>query len=104
MGYAAEIGFRAGTAHDFLWFDLKANECTDLRVFPFQVMDVTLRNYLGLSPAAALSATQELIDQCRLVGGRFCSLWHNSSFAPLDGWTEEWKEVYQQLYHSAQHY
>ncbi|MEM9821135.1 MAG: polysaccharide deacetylase family protein [Bacteroidota bacterium] len=101
MGYAAEIGFRAGTAMDFLWFDLLANELTPLKLIPFQVMDVSLKNYLGLSPEEAMRKVEPLIEHCRAVGGCFCSLWHNSSFAPMDGWTEEWMAFYQQLFDCA---
>ncbi|MEM8910000.1 MAG: polysaccharide deacetylase family protein, partial [Bacteroidota bacterium] len=65
MGYAAELGFRASTSHDFLWFDLMTNETTELRVVPFQVMDVSLKQYLNYSPEVAIEAVAELIGQCR---------------------------------------
>ena len=94
MGYAADIGFRAGTAHDFAWFDLTTNTCTELQIFPFQVMDVSLRQYLAYDPTKAYEAVLSLIESCRAVNGRFCSLWHNSSFAEVDGWTPEWKSLY----------
>ena len=94
MGYAAAIGFRAGTALPFYWYDLSTDQVTDLKVFPFQLMDVSLKDYLGLSPNEAKDSIQQIIEQCKQVGGIFIPLWHNSSFSELDGW-EGWKAVYE---------
>lgn len=101
MGYAADIGFRAGTAHDFPWFDLKSNAATELQVFPFQVMDVTLKQYLKYEPKQAFEEVLSVIQYCRQVGGRFCTLWHNSSFAEKDGWTAEWIKLYLEIFRTA---
>ncbi|MCH2080996.1 MAG: polysaccharide deacetylase family protein [Saprospiraceae bacterium] len=96
MGYAAAIGFRAGTALPFYWYDLTTDQVTDLKVFPFQLMDVSLKDYLRLSPNKAKESIQQIIEQCKQVGGTFIPLWHNSSFSELDGW-EGWKAVYEYL-------
>ena len=80
MGYAARPGFRAGTARSYLWFDLEKNRPTDLRIHPFQVMDVTLSRYLCLPPKEALETVKNLIEITKSVGGTFSTLWHNSSF------------------------
>lgn len=80
MGYAAQPGFRASTANSYLWFDLKKNRSTDLRIHPFQIMDVTFSQYLKSSPAETLKTVENLINITKSVGGTFCSLWHNSSF------------------------
>lgn len=101
MGYAGTIGFRAGVAVPFLWFDLEKNETTSLRIFPFQVMDVTLRHYLQLSPQEAYLKVKKIIEAIRSTGGTFTSLWHNSSFAEADGWTKEWKELYKKIVQEA---
>ena len=37
-----EPGFRAGIARSFRFYDIIEDKITDLRIFPFQVMDVTL--------------------------------------------------------------
>jgi hypothetical protein len=100
MGYAAAIGFRAGTALPFYWYDLTTDQVTDLKVFPFQLMDVSLKDYLGLSPNKAKESIQQIIEQCKRVGGTFIPLWHNSSFSELDGW-EGWKEVFEYLLENA---
>ncbi len=93
MGYAMDIGFRAGTSLPFYWYDLTAETSTELLLNPFQVMEVTLKEYLKLSPEEATLAIQELIQNIKSVNGIFCSLWHNSSFSELESWNE-WKNVY----------
>lgn len=93
MGYAMDIGFRAGTSLPFYWYDLAAETSTELLIHPFQVMEVTLKEYLKLSPEEATIAIQELVHSIKSVNGVFCSLWHNSSFSELEGWNE-WENVY----------
>ena len=62
-------------------------------IYPFQVMEVTLKEYLKLSPEAAKIHIQQLIATTKSVNGVFCSLWHNSSFSELEGWND-WENVY----------
>ncbi len=42
MGFPTHPGFRAGTSHNFYFFDLEKNKKTDLLVYPLSVMDVSL--------------------------------------------------------------
>jgi len=96
MGYAMDTGFRAGTSLPFYWYNLATEASTDLVVHPFQVMEVTLKEYLKLDPEAAKMHIQQLIKTVKSVNGVFCSLWHNSSFSELEGWNE-WESVYVDL-------
>lgn len=96
MGYADLIGFRASIANSFLWYDLKKEKITSLRVHPFQVMDVTLKNYMNLSPEQAIERAQKMTDEIKRTGGTFTTLWHNSSFSRLHGW-KDWKQVYEKI-------
>ncbi len=96
MGYADDIGFRVSIATPFRWFDLTKNEVTDLWIYPFQVMDVTLRDYLKLSPDEAVERVKILKKETEKVGGTFMTLWHNSSFSNTEGW-ERWREVYEKI-------
>ena len=43
MGYASHLGFRAGICSPFRFYNLLEEKETDLVVYPFQVMDVTLQ-------------------------------------------------------------
>ena len=67
---------------------------------PFQVMDVTLKNYLQLSPEIALDQTKQLIKITKSVGGTFTTLWHNSSFSEVHAW-KGWREMYEGVLRSA---
>jgi len=96
LGYASDIGFRAGIASPYPWYDLSKEEMTPLLLHPFQVMDVTLKDYLNLNPPEAIPLVQSMIEKTRAVGGTFCTLWHNSSFSDVDNW-EEWQEVYETI-------
>jgi hypothetical protein len=79
MGFAALVGFRAGTCTPFPFFDLTRNECTELTIHPFQVMDVTLKNYLHLDPEEAGQLIDELMREVKKVHGTYVSLWNNES-------------------------
>lgn len=96
MGYAAQAGFRAGTATPYPWYDLENETATPLLIHPFAVMDGTLKNYLGLSPDEGLKIVKNLIDHTASVKGTFLTLWHNSSFSYIEDW-ETWKEMYEEI-------
>jgi hypothetical protein len=96
MGYASQPGFRAGTCTPFYFYDLDRETPTNLRVFPFTVMDGTLRQYLGLSPAEAIACIKTLAEAVRRVDGTFISLWHNDSLAGWGKW-KDWPAVYEEL-------
>ena len=80
----------------FYWYDLQLETATSLVVHPFQIMDVTLKEYLHLTPEQAKVSISEMIKTIRSVNGTFCSLWHNSSFSNIGRW-EDWKAVYEHL-------
>lgn len=96
MGYADDTGFRAGTNLPFPWYDLERELCTDLLIYPFAAMDVTLQQYLALDAEAAFQRLQALYKEVSKWGGPFCLLWHNSSFYPEDGW-EGWAAMYEKV-------
>lgn len=96
LGYADQPGFRAGIAAPFYWYDLEQEESTPLLLHPFQVMDVTLQQYMGLSPSEAVAACATLSDTVRKTGGVFSTLWHNSSFSALHGWYG-WAGAYEEI-------
>lgn len=96
MGFADAVGFRAGLATPYPWYNLE-KECTEpLMIHPFAAMDVTLRQYMGLGPEAAFGQLCRLADAVRAVGGHFTTLWHNSSFSVHHGWGG-WREVYEKM-------
>jgi hypothetical protein len=96
MGYSTHLGFRAGIAAPYYWFDLSANKKTELKLFPFCAMDITPLHYRGESPQEATAALHILIDKVHSVGGLFISLWHNESFSETERW-RGWSSVYESL-------
>ncbi len=100
MGYASQVGFKAGTCTSFFWYDLQLEKQAHLKVHPFAVMDVTLQQYLGLSPTLAMEKIDQLIASVKLVDGTLCSLWHNESLSERGKW-KGWKVVYEYLLKNA---
>jgi len=96
MSYPDVIGFRASTARPYLWYDLSSEVITDLTIHSNQVMDVTLRYYLKLSPEEAMQKCQELMEVTKSVNGTFSFIWHNSSLSKAYGWGE-WVQVFEWL-------
>ncbi|MFK7949703.1 MAG: polysaccharide deacetylase family protein [Saprospiraceae bacterium] len=79
MGYATQVGFRASIATPYFWYDLENETTTDLKIFPFQIMDVTLTDYLNLNMAASKVLIQEIIENTKAVNGLLSTLWHNNN-------------------------
>lgn len=96
LGYAECIGFRAGTARAFLWYDLERETTTTLRIHPLAAMDVTMKKYMNLSPEEALSRLNKIWENMDQLGGQFILLWHNSSLSEVDDW-EDYRAMYIQF-------
>ncbi len=95
MGYADQIGFRAGICNAYPFYNLRLEQERPLWIVPFQVMDGTLNKYLKLSPEQAIDETRNLIDEVKKVKGLYVSLWHNSSLSEIDIW-KGWRIVYEE--------
>ena len=96
MGYASQVGFRAGTATTFRFYDLENDSVTPLRIHPFAVMDGTLRDYLNLGVKDSYNTTLKLIDEVRKVQGTFIYLTHNETLGGQKRWAG-WPEMYRNL-------
>ena len=94
MGYQDEPGFRAGIARPFTFYDVSEDRITRLRIFPFQVMDVTLSGYKKLKADAAKRAIGNMISQTKKVGGLFISIWHNTTLLDTPEY-REWRDVFE---------
>ena len=96
MGYPSQLGFRASTASSYYFYDLNLEIKTNLRIFPFMVMDVTMRDYMKLSPAEGLAAAKKIIAEVKAVDGLFITLWHNNALSETHKW-QGWRDVYEQI-------
>ncbi len=96
MGYPSHPGFRAGTCTPFHFYDLLNERETSLKIYPFQIMDRTLKDYLCLSPPEIIGRIGKIIKEVKEVNGTLITIWHNDSFSDIGEW-EGWLEVYQNM-------
>lgn len=96
MGYPSQTGFRAGICTPFYFYDLEKESTTNLKIVPFQVMDVTLHDYMGLTPEEATSEIDRLMQEVKNVGGTFVSIWHNETITDRGGW-KGFREVFEKM-------
>jgi len=94
MGYASQVGFRAGTSLPFYFYHLDMEVQTKLLIHPFAVMDGTLNEYLELPVDDAQYLVKDLMDRVKKVNGTFISLWHNETVSDNRHW-QDWKQVYE---------
>lgn len=96
MGWAEAPGFRAGTCTPFLFYDLMREQVTPLRIWPFQIMDGTLRDYMGLDERQSIDIAGRIVKKIKDVKGTLITLWHNEAFSETGRW-KNWKNVYSEI-------
>jgi hypothetical protein len=92
LGFADIPGFRAGIARPFQWYNLQKDQCTELSLHPFTVMDGTLKEYMHLSPHEANQKLDALKSEVKKYGGNFIMIWHNETIGDYGKW-KGWKDV-----------
>jgi len=97
MGFADQIGFRAGMAISFQFYNLEKEQQRPLTIHPFQVMDGSLKDYMQLSPKEAIKQAQTIKKTTKEIHGRFVSIFHNSSVTDC-GHLKGWLSVYKSLF------
>ncbi len=96
MGFAETPGFRAGTCTPFYFFDLLKNKEEKLKIIPFSVMDVGLKDYNAYNTLQAEQKIKKIIKNVKKVNGLFVSLWHNESLGTKKQW-KNWQNVYEKM-------
>lgn len=96
MGYASQVGFRAGVCTPFRFYDLDNDIPTSLTIHPFAVMDGTLRDYLNLSIGDSYNVITQVIDEVKKVNGTFTFLTHNETLGGQKRWLG-WPELYRKI-------
>lgn len=83
FGYNNTVGFRAGTLQAF-----KPPGVTHLLELPLAVMDTALfyPSYLNLSPRAARTVVDDVVNVAERFGGALTVNWHDRSLAPERQW------------------
>ena len=92
LGYADQIGFRAGIARPFIWYNLKENRPSKLKLHPISYMDGTLNEYMELNIDEAISLVKMLKSEVQNYGGNFVALWHNETIGDYGKW-KGWSRV-----------
>ena len=96
IGYSSIGGFRAGCCYEFPVYDLQSRRELRLRERPLVVMEVDLLDRQRLSHDQVVERVAELRERCRLYGGDFTLLWHNSRLQ-----THADAETYAAIVHAA---
>ncbi len=96
MGFASQLGFRAGLCVPYRFFDLSTNTLTKLTLVPFQIMDGTLNQYLSLSRQDAWVEIMQIYQEVKSLDGMLVTLWHNESLSEMRNW-KGWKSLYADL-------
>jgi hypothetical protein len=96
MGYPDEPGFRAGIARPYFFYDVKEDKQTNLKVFPFQIMDATLYQYKKLNTSDSGELILKIINETKKAGGMFVSIWHNTSLLDNKEWLD-WRKVFETM-------
>lgn len=94
MLFPSKSGFKTGLAQPYPWFDLSNNKTTQLLIHPSTLMEGTLRDYEKLNTDEAVERIHNLVNQTKLYGGEFVSVWHNDSFSEEN---KDWINVYSKM-------
>lgn len=92
MGWVSQVGFRAGIARPFPFYDLLAEKETHLMFVPFFAMDRSMKDYMKIDTQNAQAELFSLIDKVKEVQGQFCMLWHNDSISDEGEW-KGWRKI-----------
>lgn len=101
MGYAEHAGFRASICSPYFFYDLEKETETNLKIFPFAVMEATFQYYKKTTPEKALNHILNLMQKVKEVNGVFISVWHNESLSEEAIW-KGWKVVYEKMLKESQ--
>jgi peptidoglycan/xylan/chitin deacetylase (PgdA/CDA1 family) len=77
VGWADQIGFRAGTSREYPVFDLVRRQQLRLRERPLIIMDGALLAFVARDLEDAASRSRVVVDHCRRHGGDAVLLFHN---------------------------
>lgn len=93
MGYSDYAGFRASTCTPFYFYDLDFEIQTPLKIFPFAITDIMLKEDLQLTPKQSLGKIRDLKNEVKKVNGTFITVFHNDSLSGYKSW-RGWQRVY----------
>lgn len=81
MGFASQIGFRAGTSHPFYYYNFNTEQAETLLFVPFAWMDGYYFIYESISAEALYAQVLSLAETVKKVNGLFIGVSHERSFS-----------------------
>jgi len=96
MGYASDLGFRAGIATPYTFYNLDTEEILAIKVYPFAIVDDTLRYNMKLNACEVLDNIKDIIQSVKDVNGTLITIWHNDTFSEKGIW-KGWKNIYEEM-------
>src|SRR5690606_3014495 len=94
MGYGSINGFRASVTTPYYWYDLQAEQTTELLLFPFCYMESNSFYEQKYTATEALEEMRHYRKQVKMVNGTLITIWHNH-FLGTDPSLSGWKETYE---------
>ncbi len=80
MGFASQIGFRAGTSQPFYYYDFSVEKKSELLFVPFCAMDGAYFVYNKITQSEALDSLMKMAKEVKKVNGLFISVFHERTF------------------------
>ncbi len=96
MGYGSMNGFRASYTLPFYWYDLPAEEVTDLMVYPYCYMDANAYFEQKATVQEAAAELRQFHDIVRQVNGQLITIFHNHFLTTQPQWVN-WRNLYEQF-------
>ena len=100
LGWARDVGFRAGTSRPFQAYDVHADRTLKLEIVPIAVMDMAMSVGLRWSPEEAKRKLDSRMQVVAEVGGHWTSCWHNTSVSEEGSWLG-WRATYVHMVETA---
>jgi hypothetical protein len=100
MGYGSINGFRASVASPFYWYDLAAEEQTNLQLYPFCFMEANSYYEQQYTPVQALAELRHYSEMIGSVNGTMITIWHNASLGTsrqFSGWWDTYASFVQEV-------
>ena len=96
MGYASVLGFRAGIANPFSFYDLDSEQVLPITIYPFAIVDDILKFNMKLAPDEVIGKINGIIEEIKQVNGTLISVWHNDTFSDKGVW-KGWRNIYETM-------
>jgi hypothetical protein len=96
MGYGSINGFRASYCLPYNWYNLKNEQVTSLKIFPFCYMEANSLFEQKFSAEQAYEELQQYHNITKEVGGLLITIFHNHLLSAQPS-QQGWREMYERL-------